>query len=385
MNMELTPEETRWLLEVRKDLHRHPEAGFHETRTAVRIARELERLGLPVETGIGGTGVAAVLDTGRPGPVVMLRGDMDALPVAEETGAGFSSMIPGMMHACGHDVHMSWVLGAAALLTRHRESLSGRVLFLFQPAEESLGGAQEVIRSGLFERYTVDAAFSGHVWPLPTGQVRLIRGDALASSAHIEIVITGQDGHGARPHHAVNPIPGACTVVSSLMNLMAAHRNPQDEEVLSICSIRAGEKFNVIPASVTILGTARTFSGEKMKDLEERTGTLVQGVAGGFGLTSTCRFLNVYPPVHNDESLVQLAAGVLEKILGPGSLEITGKGVMVAEDFAWYGELFPTCYLLVGGGTGTGGLHTSTFCPEEPVIPAGARILAACAAARLGV
>lgn len=374
-------EDLEYLRSLRRDLHREPELGYREEKTARRVRQELESLGLPVMAGLGGTGVLGRLDMGRPGPVFVLRADMDALPLQEDTAAPYRSVHPGVMHACGHDVHTAWLVGAARLLVRHREDLSGTVLFLFQPAEESLGGAQKVLASGALDGYDVDGVFGAHVWPLEVGRFLLIPQAAMASSGNLRIEVRGQGGHGARPQDCRNPVPGAVAIALGLYSLMSAYRDPQSEELLTLCSIRAGDKFNVVPDRAVIEGTFRAFSEDRMEELQEAFRNLAVHTARGMGLEADVSYHGTYPPLINDDRMLERAGRVIRDLAGEDAIVRQQRGLMIAEDFSFYARRWPGAYVMIGAGTGPlCRLHTSGFDVDESVLAWGVAFLALCGA-----
>ncbi len=245
---------------MRRDFHAHPELGFQEVRTAGIVTRELTALGLEVHPGVGGTGVVALLEGSKPGPVVLVRADMDALPIHEETGASYASQNEGVMHACGHDGHTAVLLTVAKMLTAHRNEFSGTVKFMFQPAEEGMGGAEKMLESGILDNPKVDVALALHVWnEKPVGWIGISSGPAMAGAEIFKIKVVGKGGHGAVPHLAVDPILAAAQIVSALQGIVSRNIAPLQTAVVSVCTIHGGETFNVIPPAVEMTGTIRTF------------------------------------------------------------------------------------------------------------------------------
>jgi len=243
------------MVRVRRDFHRHPELGFQETRTAAIVAEKLMALGLEVQQGVGQTGVVGLLEGERPGPTVLLRFDMDALPVTELSKLDYASQNPGVMHACGHDGHMAMGLALADMLVGHQKEMAGTLKFLFQPAEEGLGGALAVMADGVLEDPRPDVAFGMHLWtPSPTGTVRVVDGPCMASSSVFTLTVQGKGGHGAAPHLAVDPILAAAQIIVALQSIVSRNVNPQDSVVVSIGQITAGTTFNVIPDQALLKG-----------------------------------------------------------------------------------------------------------------------------------
>ncbi len=257
--------------ELRRDLHQHPELGYHEVRTAGIVARELGQLGLEVTTGVAETGVVALLEGSQPGPVALLRFDMDALPIQEETGAEFSSLNPGVMHACGHDGHVAIGLTVARILHERREQIKGAVKLVFQPAEEGLGGAERMMEAGVLNLPQVDYTLALHVWnERPVGWVGVTTGPLMAGADIFDVRIDGKGGHGALPQELVDPVVAAAQIISGLQTIVSRNISPLDTAVVSVCRLRAGEAFNVIPQFVEFGGTLRTFEPAVREKVVER-------------------------------------------------------------------------------------------------------------------
>ena len=248
---------------LRRDFHQHPEIGFQEVRTASIVARELRELGLEVSTGIAETGVVAMLEGERPGPTALLRFDMDALPVTEETGAEYASLTPGVMHACGHDGHTAIGLTVARLLHAHRDELAGTVKLVFQPAEEGLGGAKRMVAEGVLANPRPDLSLALHLWnDKPFGWIGVTPGPAMAASGRFQITITGSGGHGAAPHLTHDPVVAAAQIITALQTIVSRNVRPLDSAVVSVTAIEAGDAFNVIPSTAVLKGTFRTYRPE---------------------------------------------------------------------------------------------------------------------------
>jgi amidohydrolase len=269
---------------LRRDFHMHPELGFHEVRTAGIVAKELTGLGLEVTTGVGGTGVVALIEGAKPGPVILVRADMDALPIVEETGAAYASQNSGVMHACGHDAHTAVLLTTAKLLSAHRNELAGTVKLVFQPAEEGMGGAEKMIEQGVLENPKVDVALGLHVWnEKPVGWIGIASGPAMAGAEIFKIKVRGKGGHGAVPHLAVDPVLAAAQIVSSLQSIVSRNVAPLQTAVVSVCTIHGGDAFNVIPPTVEMTGTIRTFEPAVRTRVLERFEQVISQVAAGMG------------------------------------------------------------------------------------------------------
>ncbi|WP_437274683.1 amidohydrolase [Sorangium sp. So ce375] len=356
----------RDLVAVRRDLHRHPELGYTEVRTSQLVAERLRKLGLSVRTGVAGTGVIADLEGERPGGTLLLRADMDALPVEEQSGHDFPSETRGVMHACGHDAHVSALLGAATLLSARRDRIAGRVRFLFQPAEELAGGALQMIEAGALDG--VDQALGAHVIsPFPFGIVATRLGPFFAGIDTFEIAVVGKAGHGGLPHMSVDPIYTAAQVVTALQSIVARETKPGEPLVVSISAISGGNASNVVVERVTLQGTVRWFSQPNREHALER----IQGIASGVcsALRASCEFrvLSSSPVTANAAApvdLVTAAARATERaeVMDPGPLT-------VSEDFSEFTSRVPGCLFTVGaGGPSAAPHHHHAFDLDERAI-----------------
>lgn len=368
----------------RRDLHAHPELAFEEHRTAGIVADTLCRLGCEVRTGVGQTGVIGIIPGGRPGPTVMLRVDMDALPIQEVSDAPYLSQVPGVMHACGHDGHIAIGLGAATLLARHAAELPGRVLMLFQPAEEGTGGARAVISNGALEDFSPEAAFGLHLWnTMPLGRVVAQPGPLLAASDVLHIVIHGRGGHGALPHEAVDAIAVTGQVLSALQTIVSRNVDPQETAVLTIGTVHGGTKYNVIAETVEMQGTIRTFSATVRETVITRLKVLLDGVTAGLGARYTLEVLDATRTVVNDPVMAEIARISANQVVGATNV-VWHPPFMVSEDFSEFAERMPACFMLLGSGNASLGLtaphHSPRFDFDEDVLPLGAALLATVAA-----
>lgn len=338
-----------WVIATRRDLHRHPELGFEEVRTSGIVAQRLTALGLQPRTGIAGTGVTAVIEGGAgDGPTVLLRADMDALPVHEENDVDYRSTVDGKMHACGHDGHTAMLLGVAEILQAERAALRGRVKVLFQPAEETPGGAQPMIEQGALEDPKVDFAFGLHLWsPLPTGVISVAAGPIMASSDVIDIEVTGRGGHAAMPAICIDPVTAAAQMITGLQTIVSRNVAPLDPAVVSITELHAGHTFNVIPDTARLRGTARTFSEPVRAVIESRLGTMVPKLAEAFGATATLRYGRGYPVTINDGAMAALVRAAAAEVVGDEGVVPT-EPVLGAEDFAYFLQAVPGCFFMVG-------------------------------------
>jgi len=362
------------LVAIRRDLHMHPELGFQETRTAGLVARRLESWGIEVHRGVGKTGVVGVLSAGASSRRVGLRADMDALPVVELNRFAHSSKYHGLMHACGHDGHTTMLLGAAKVLAQTRR-FDGTVHFIFQPAEEGLGGAVAMMEDGLFERFPCDSIFGMHNRPsLPVGHFNVKAGAMMASAASWDIHITGYGAHGARPESGIDPILVGAQIVSNLQAIVARNVRPVETAVVSVCQFHAGDAYNVIPQTSRLAGTARAFSAEVMALIETNMRRIAQGVAAAHGATASVDFRNIFSPVINDPNEAEFAAAVCEELVGKERVHRNPPLVMGSEDFAFMLQKVPGCYLNIGNGDHEGGceVHNPSYDFNDAALPLGA-------------
>ena len=367
---------------MRRDFHAHPELGFHEVRTAGIVAKELTALGLEVHTGVGGTGVLALLEGAKPGPVVLVRADMDALPIREETGAPYASQNPGVMHACGHDGHTAVLLTVAKMLNAHRSQLSGTVKFMFQPAEEGMGGAEKMIEDGVLENPKVDVALALHVWnEKPVGWVGIAGGPAMAGAEIFKIKVRGKGGHGAVPHLAVDPILAAAQVVSALQGIVARNIAPLQTAVVSVCTIHGGETFNVIPPAVEMTGTIRTFEPAVRTRVLERFEKTVHSIAEGMGCQAEIELQILTPATINQPETAARVQAVARRLFPEADVDTANYITMGSEDFAFVLEKVPGCFFFIGSANPEKGLdaghHHPRFDIDEAALPRGAALMAA--------
>ncbi|WP_341929168.1 M20 aminoacylase family protein [Methyloversatilis discipulorum] len=341
----------RWT-QTRRDLHAHPELAFEENRTAEVVARTLRAAGIEVHEGIGRTGVVGVLRNGSGRGAIGLRADMDALPMTEQNTFAHRSTHPGRMHGCGHDGHTAMLLAAAEYLAETR-GFDGTVYFIFQPAEEGMGGAPAMIADGLFERFPMQAVFGLHNWPgLPVGQMAVHTGPAMACSDSIDITIDGRGAHAAMPHLGADPVLAGAAIVQSLQSIVSRNVPPVECGVVSITQFNAGEAYNVIPQSATLRGTARAFTPEVRDQLESGIARVVQGVASAHGVAASTTYRRGYPPTINSESEAAFCATVAREVFGDGSVHTNYPPSMGAEDFAYMLQEKPGCYVWLGNGGG---------------------------------
>ena len=368
------------LIAWRRDLHRHPELGFQEHRTVGIVAEHLQHLGMEVQTGVAETGVIAILQGREDGPTIMLRFDMDALPIEEENDVPYRSEYPGVMHACGHDGHVAIGLGVATLLARHREALPGQVKFIFQPAEEGLGGARRMVAEGALEDPRPEMAFGLHLWnPLPVGQVVVQSGPFMAAAGRFEIEITGRGGHGAQPHLTVDATVVAAHVITALQTIVSRNVDPQHALVISVGELHAGSAFNVIPGQAILRGTLRAFDTGVMHTAQVRLRALAEGVAQAFGARADVLTETVAPPVVNDETATRIVREAACALLSEEQV-VTIDPPMVSEDVSEFLSRVPGCFFFVGSRNEARGIvyghHHPRFDIDEDALPIGVAILA---------
>ncbi|HMA42684.1 MAG TPA: amidohydrolase [Gemmatimonadales bacterium] len=372
--MNLPPVDEASLIRDRRDLHQHPELGFQETRTATLAAERLRGLGYEVRTGVGRTGVLGVRGTGE--RCLLLRADMDALPVEEANDVPYRSRHAGRMHACGHDGHVAIGLEVARRLAAL--SLPGTVKFAFQPAEELSGGATAMIDEGVLASPDVQAAVGIHLWnELPVGTIGLMPGPVMASVDEFDITVTGAGGHAAMPHLGVDPVLIAAHIVTALQSLVSRRRDPFEAGVVSVTQVSAGHAFNVIPNEATLRGTVRTFGGmfyERAPRLVEDT---ARGLAVAFGATAEVRFRRLTGPLVNDVTITALMKDVAGAVVGTGRVR-EGVRTMGGEDMSWFLRRVPGCFAFVGSGRADGTSaphHSPRFDIEEAALTIGAELL----------
>lgn len=383
---------TRWHDEftaIRRDLHAHPELGFEEHRTARVVQEQLAALGIEHHTGIGKTGIVAVIQGTRTGSgrSVGLRADMDALPMQEENAFAHKSRYDGRMHGCGHDGHTTMLLAAAKYLHETRR-FDGTAYLIFQPGEEGYAGAKAMIADGLFERFPAEQVYALHNWPgLPPGRIGITPGPAMAAADRIEITIDGKGGHGAHPHAAIDPVLVAGHIITAAQSVVSRNVNPIDTAVVSLCAMHAGHPgaMSVIPAHAKLVGTVRTFRPATQDMIEKRLTELVHSIAAAFGARATLHYERVYPATINHYREAMFAADVAETLIGRDNVVRNLDPSMGAEDFSFMLEAKPGAFARLGQGGADGGcfLHNSTYDFNDAVIPLGAGYLAALAEAAM--
>jgi len=368
---------------IRRDIHAHPELCFQENRTADVIVKALADWGIEAHRGLGKTGVVGVIRNGSSKRAVGLRADIDALPMTEHNHFAHASKHPGKMHACGHDGHTAMLLAAAKHLSKHR-NFDGTVYLVFQPAEEGGGGAREMIKDGLFDRFPMEAIFGAHNWPgLSVGQFALKTGPCFASSNEFKITLKGKGAHGAMPHLGLDPVPAACQMVQAFQTVITRNKRPIDTGVISVTMIHTGEATNVVPETCVIEGTVRTFTTEVLDLIERRMKTIAESTCAAFELGCEFEFERNYPPTINHDAETEFVRGVMADVAGPEAV-IEFEPTMGAEDFSYFLQHKPGCYFLIGNGDGThrqGGhgmgpcmLHNPSYDFNDDLIPLGATL-----------
>ena len=366
----------------RKAFHEEPELSLHEVKTREKVVAALSELGIPHRTFEDSTGVVGTIDPERSGPVVALRADMDALPVTEATGLPFASKVPGRMHACGHDVHMTCLLGAAAILTRASGRRGGPVRLIFQPAEEEgdVGGAVALIARGCLERPKVDYVVGQHVDPsLPLGQVGWRTGPFMAAADYFRVTVQGRGGHAATPHQGPDAVVVASEIVLGLQTLVSRVRDPVDPVVVSVGSLHGGTRYNILPDTVVLEGTVRTLRPATRTLMERALRRRVRALAASHGAHVRVVYRHGYPPLINAPAPTRAVAEALAVEFGPEHVVEVDHPLMAAEDFSRYLERVPGTFLRLGVGVPgrPASLHSATFAPEERALVLGAATLAA--------
>jgi len=361
------------LTAFRRDIHAHPELGFDESRTAERVAQALESYGIEVHRGVGKTGVVGVLKAGSSKRSIGLRADMDALPIQEANTFDHRSQHAGRMHACGHDGHTTMLLGAARYLAATR-NFDGTVHFIFQPAEEGLGGAKAMIDDGLFTRFPCDWVFGMHNRPkLPIGQFCVRSGAMMAGGAFFDIDITGVGSHGARPEAGIDSLMVAVQIASTLQTIVSRNVRPVDTAVVSVTQFHAGDAYNVIPQTARLSGTVRAFSKDVMALVERNMRRIASGVAESMGATATVDFRVNFAPTVNNADEADFAASVCAELVGADKVDRNPPLIMASEDFSFMLDRVPGCFVNIGNGDGDGDceVHNPAYDFNDQAIPLG--------------
>jgi hippurate hydrolase len=368
--------------QIRRDLHAHPELCYEEQRTADVVAAKLTEWGIPVIRGLGVTGVVGVIRHGNSGRAIGLRADMDALPMQEVNSFAHASRHPGKMHACGHDGHTAMLLGAAHHLAQHR-NFDGTVYLVFQPAEEGGAGARRMIEDGLFEQCPMDAIYGMHNWPgIPAGHMSVCSGPMMASSNEFFVTVKGKGAHAAQPHKGIDPVMTAVQIAQGWQTIISRQKSPLDTAVLSLTQIHAGSATNVIPDEAKMVGTVRTFTTPVLDLIEKRMEEVAVHTAAAFGAEVEFKFRRNYPPLVNHAEETRFAVEVMKAVVGADKVDDNVEPTMGAEDFAYFLQAKPGCYIFIGNGEGEhrdGGhglgpcvLHNASYDFNDHLLPVGA-------------
>ncbi len=360
------------IINTRRDLHRIPEPGYREEKTSQYIANFLKREGFSFQAGITQTGVMATLDTGRPGKTILIRADMDALPITEATGLPFASTHQGAMHACGHDAHMAMALGAAKIIDGSKDKLQGTIKVLFQPAEETAGGAKPMIDAGVMENPTVDHCFGCHVWPgIPEGTIGVKAGPLMAAMDQFHINIIGKGGHGAMPHLCVDALEVGTQVINAFQRVVSRQMNPLSPTVITIGRFHAGTAFNIIAPEAELSGTTRTFDRRIWKEWPERLEKILKGVCDAMGAAYALDFVQGCPPVMNDPEMADLVRNCAGSVVGKENV-LEPEPTMGGEDMSFFLEAAKGCYYFIGAGRDGGApIHNPEFTLNEDIMLSG--------------
>jgi len=361
------------LVALRRDIHAHPEPAFQENRTAGIVARELERFGITVHRGVGKTGVVGVLKAGSGVRSIGLRADIDALPLAEQNDFAHRSVYPDLMHACGHDGHITMLLGAARYLAEHPD-FDGTVVFIFQPAEEGEGGALEMIKDGLFQRFPMDSVFGLHNWPgIAAGEMAVLAGPVLAGINRFEITLRGRGGHAAMPNLADDVIIAASQLALSLQTVTSRSLHPAEAAVVSVTRFDAGSAWNVFPEEATLRGTIRIFTPEAQSAIETAITRLANGAAASYGVNAEVKFMYIDPPTVNTAAEAKRCFDAACSVLGKDRVTNTVRPSMASEDFSCLLEQRPGCYVWLGSGPAIAGraLHSPRYDFNDEILPVG--------------
>lgn len=377
----IDPSVERWtdeLIALRRTIHAHPELAFEEHETAQRVQDFLGRLAIPCRTGIGGTGIVAMLDGGKPGPTIAIRADMDALPMSEPAGLPFASKVTGKMHSCGHDAHTAIALGVAAVLSEQRAQLEGRVMFIFQPAEETLSGARAMLEAGAFDEAKPDAILGFHNWPqLATGTVGWHAEAIMASSDAFDVTIKGIAGHGAHPHLAVDAIVGAAQFVNQVQSVISREIAPISSAVVTIGRINGGTVRNIIASSVELNASVRTLEAEVAGKIQAAVRRILEGLKTGMRVDYELKWTTLTPALRNDKPTMNRVLNVAREMLGPDNVIEMPFPSMGSEDYAWFAERVPSAHLRIGSkidGHETA-IHRTDYQLNEKIIPLGTRLM----------
>jgi hippurate hydrolase len=372
------------IVALRRAIHAEPELGLETPKTRDKVRAELADLPLEWREGPSTTGAVAILKGGKPGPAVLLRGDMDALPMPEETGLEFASAIPGRMHACGHDTHTAMLAGAARMLAERQSEIAGEVRFMFQPGEEGFHGARFMLEDGLLDPLP-EAAFALHIMPnYKHGVLASRAGTLLAAADMLEITVTGRGGHASMPHQTRDPVPVACEIVTAIQALVTRRFAATEATVVTVTQLDAGSAHNILPDQARLKGTIRTLTRERRQEVRDALQTLAEHIAAAHECRAEVTITEGFPPTINDARAVAMFAAVAEGLPG-GAFETLAEPIMGAEDFSYVLEKLPGAMAFLGVAAegadwaGCCGIHSSRMVVDESALPRGSAILAGCA------
>lgn len=375
------PSADRWmddLIALRRRIHEHPELAFEEHETAKRVQEFLARLGIACRAGVGGTGIVAMLEGAKPGPTVAIRADMDALPMSEPTGLPYASKVPGKMHSCGHDAHTAIALGVAAVLSDMRSELPGRVMFIFQPAEETLTGARAMLDAGAFDGAKPEAILGFHNWPpLATGTVGWHPEAVMASSDAFDVTLQGVAGHGAHPHLAVDAIVGAAQFIDQIQTIVSREIAPISSAVVTIGRIHGGTARNIIASSVELNASVRTLESDIAERIEAAVRRILEGLKTGMRIGYDLKWTKLTPVLRNDKPTMARVLNVAREMLGPANVIEMPFPSMGSEDYAWFAERVPSAHLRIGSkidGHETA-IHRTDYQLNEQMIPLATKLM----------
>ena len=369
---------TAELVSLRRKLHEHPELAFEEHETARAVGEYLSRQGIKFKSGIGKTGIVAVVEGAKPGPTLGIRADMDALPILEQTGLPFASKVQGKMHACGHDVHTVIALGVAAALAEMKDSLSGKVKFIFQPAEETLSGAQAMIADGVLDDPKMDLILGYHNWPaVPAGKVGYNQDVVMASADAFDITLEGREGHGAHPHMGIDALAAAAHLVSQLQTIVSREVKPISPAVLTVGELHAGSARNIIAGTATLKGIVRTMEAGLSEKIEEAMRRMLEGIKTAMRVDYSLDWKRVAPALRNHRPTLARVLSSAKETLGAENVIELPEPSMGSEDFAWFAERIPAAHLRIGSkidGLDTA-IHKANYDCNDLAIPVGVRVV----------
>ncbi|GAB3061187.1 M20 family metallopeptidase [Salinicoccus sesuvii] len=378
--MTLDPRIIEEVVEFRRHLHSHPELSGEEHATSKRIQEKLDDIGIPYSTGFAQTGVLGVIEGGQPGPTIGLRADIDALPITESSGETFSSEATGVMHACGHDAHTAMLFGTAKYLLERRDEIEGKILLIFQPAEEKspTGGSKQMMEDGVFDEYEPEVLIAQHIWPqLPVGQFGVMAGPIMGNSDRFKITVTGSGGHASMPHDTVDAIVAANQIVTTLQTIVSRNANPFDPAVVTVGKFNAGFQYNVIAETAELEGTIRTQSDEMKNKVKQRFFDVVENAAAAMGVAVEIDYMDGYPATVNDEEWAAQVYSTVDRMYGEAALPSLTPS-LGGEDFSRFLQKYPGVYYWLGSSVGEGQkpLHNPSFRFNEAAIPYGIEAMA---------